>query len=64
VLVGEYAGSFEANSEQASALCYVPVDALKVQMLTAPERYAVWFFTALGMAEVFRTAALRIPPAE
>ena len=31
---------------------------------TAPERYAVWFFTALGMAEAFRTAALRIPPAE
>ncbi len=53
VLVGEYAGSFEANPEEASAL-----------MLTAPERYAVWFFTALGMAEAFRTAALRIPPAE
>ncbi len=33
-------------------------------MLAAPERYAVWFFTALGMAEAFRTAALRIPPAE
>ena len=64
VLVGEYAGSFEANPEEASALCYVPVDALKAQMLTAPERYAVWFFTALGMAEAFRTAALRIPPAE
>lgn len=64
LLVGEYAGPFEANPEEASALCYVKLDALKREMLTAPERYAVWFFTALGMAEAFRSADLSIRPAE
>lgn len=51
VLVGEYAGPFKANPEEASELRHVPLADLKQDMLDSPERYASWFFTALGIAE-------------
>ena len=51
VLVGEYAGPFKPNPEEASELRYVPIETLKRDMLESPEKYAVWFFTALGIAE-------------
>lgn len=54
VLVGEYAGPFTPSPEEASELRYVPVEALKQDMLASPEKYAVWFFTALGIAEQAR----------
>ena len=54
VLVGEYAGPFSPDPEEAAALRYVPLPELKRDMLAAPERYAVWFFTALGIAEAGR----------
>lgn len=57
VFVGEYAGSFEANPEEASELRRIRLDELKQDMLNAPERYAVWFFTALGIAEQGRKKA-------
>lgn len=53
VFVGAYAGSFKANPEEISELRYVPMDLLKQDMLTSPEHYAPWFFTALGIAEAF-----------
>ena len=59
VFVGEYAGPFNANPEEVSELRRIPLDELKQDMLCAPERYAVWFFTALGIAEQFRNSAKR-----
>ncbi|MCR5301237.1 MAG: isopentenyl-diphosphate Delta-isomerase [Lachnospiraceae bacterium] len=54
VIVGEYSGSFKANPEEASELRYVRVDELKHDMENEPDRYAVWLFTALGIAESYR----------
>jgi isopentenyl-diphosphate delta-isomerase len=51
VFVGTYDGTFEPNPEEISELRYVPLTELKQDMLTHPERYAVWFFTALRIAE-------------
>ena len=51
VLVGEYAGPFSPDPEEIAELKYVPLEELKQDMLTHPERYAAWFFTALGIAE-------------
>ena len=51
VLVGKYAGPFCPDPEEASELRYVPLSELKQDMLTSPEKYAAWFFTALGIAE-------------
>lgn len=50
VLIGEYSGAFMPNPEEVSELRYVPLETLKQDMLTSPEKYAVWFFTALGIA--------------
>ena len=54
VLVGEYAGPFTPNPEEVSELRRVPLDELKQDMLSSPEKYAAWFFTALGIAETGR----------
>ena len=51
VLVGEYAGPFSPDPEESSEMRFVPLSGLKQEMLVSPERYAVWFFTALGIAE-------------
>ncbi len=51
VLTGEYSGPFKADPEEVSGLRYVKLDELKHDMLISPERYAVWFFTAIGIAE-------------
>ena len=56
VFVGEYAGPFAANPEEASEMRFVPLEELKEDMLRAPEHYAAWFFTALGIAEEYRKA--------
>ena len=53
VLVGEYAGEFHPNPEEVSELRFVPLSELKQDMLTSPEHYAAWFFTALGIAQAY-----------
>ena len=54
VFVGEYAGPFAPNPEEIAELRFVPLTELKEDMRTNPDRYAVWFFTALGIAESAR----------
>lgn len=54
VFAGEYTGDFRPNPEEVSQLRYVPIPELKRDMLAHPDRYAVWFFTALGIAEEHR----------
>lgn len=51
VFVGEYDGEFTPNPEEASEMRFVPLRELKQDMLENPQRYAVWFITALGIAE-------------
>ena len=51
VFVGEYDGSFVPDPEEIAGLRFVPLSGLKQDMLVHPDRYAVWFFTALGIAE-------------
>lgn len=51
VFVGEYAGDFTPNPEEASEMRFIPLEELKQDMLAHPEKYAVWFITALGIAE-------------
>lgn len=52
VFVGEYNGEFTPNPEEASEMRFVPLTELKQDMLENPQRYAVWFITALGIADV------------
>ena len=54
VFTGEYSGPFTPNPEEIAELRFVSLPALKQDMLEHPERYAVWFFTALGIAEAGR----------
>ena len=56
VFVGEYAGAFSPDPDEISELRYVPLAELKQDMLACPEKYAPWFFTALGIAEAGKTA--------
>ncbi len=56
VFVGEYAGAFSPDPDEIADLRYVPLPELKQEMLVRPEKYAPWFFTALGIAEAGRTA--------
>ena len=51
VLVGAYSGTFQANPEEVSDLRFVRIDTLKQDMLQNPDLDAVWFFTALGIAD-------------
>ena len=51
VFVGEYAGAYNPDPEEIAELRFVPLNELKEDMLEHPEKYAVWFFTALGIAE-------------
>lgn len=51
VFVGEYDGAFQANPEETSELRWVPLPELKRKMTDAPDQFAVWFFTALSIAE-------------
>ena len=55
VFVGEYDGPFFPDPEEIAQMRYVPLAELKQDMLDHPERYAVWFFTALGIAEAGRS---------
>jgi len=63
VFVGEYAGPFTADPEEASEMLYVSLPELKQDLLVSPEKYAVWFFTALGIAEKGRALLQPHPPA-
>ena len=54
VFVGEYGGEFDQDPEEIAELRYVPLSELKQDMLKHPERFAAWFFTALGIAEAGR----------
>ena len=54
VFVGEYAGRYAPNPEEAAEMRFAPLAEIKRDMRTHPERYAVWFFTALGIAEAAR----------
>ena len=51
VFTGEYTGLFTPDPEEIAELRYVPLAELKQDMLDHPDRYAAWFFTALGIAE-------------
>jgi len=55
VFVGEYKGTLSPNPDEIAELRYVPLAELKKDMITSPEKYAPWFFTALGIAEKGRT---------
>lgn len=50
VFVGEYGGPVRPDPEEIAMLRYVPLEELKTDLLTHPERYAPWFFTALTIA--------------
>ena len=54
VFVGEYGGDFSPDPEEIASLRYVPLAELKKDVVEQPEKYAVWFFTALGIAEAGR----------
>ena len=54
VFVGEYDGPFTPDPEEVAEMRYVLLSELKQDMLDHPEQYAVWFFTALGIAEAGR----------
>lgn len=56
VFIGEYAGDFFPDPEEIAELRYAPLAELKQDMMTCPEKYAPWFFTALGIAEAGRIA--------
>ena len=56
VFIGEYAGAFSPDAEEIAELRYVPLAELKQDMTASPEKYAPWFFTALGIAEAGRNA--------
>ena len=51
VFVGEYEGAFSPDPDEIAELRYVPLAELKKDMITNPEKYAPWFFTAIGIAE-------------
>ena len=51
VFVGEYAGAFSPDPDEIAVLRYVPLAELKKDMIANPEKYAPWFFTAIGIAE-------------
>ena len=51
VFVGEYEGAFSPDPGEIAELRYVPLAELKKDMITNPEKYAPWFFTAIGIAE-------------
>ena len=53
VFAGEYAGAFDPDPEEIAELRYAELPGLKKDMAAHPERYAAWFFTALGIAENF-----------
>ena len=54
VFVGEYGGPFAPDPEETAEMRYVPLPELKQDMIDHPEKYAVWFFTALKIAEAGR----------
>ena len=57
VFIGEYDGPFTPEPGEVAEMRYVPLAELKRDMLDHPGRYAVWFFTALGIAEAGRKSS-------
>ena len=57
VFVGEYSGPFSPDPEEIAELRYVPLAELKKDMIANPDKYAPWFFTAIGIAEAGKTEA-------
>ena len=55
VFVGEYEGAFSPDPGEIAELRYVPLAELKKDMIVNPEKYAPWFFTAIGIAEAGRS---------
>lgn len=51
VFAGEYEGAFSPDPGEIAELRYVPLAELKKDMIANPEKYAPWFFTAIGIAE-------------
>ena len=50
VFIGEYNGDYLMNEDEASEMKYVDIGELKEDMIKNPDRYCVWFFTALDIA--------------
>lgn len=51
VFVGSFDGEPVPNPEEIEEMKWISLADLKADMKDHPERYAVWFFTALGIAE-------------
>ena len=59
MFIGTYAGPLSPDPAEIEELRWVALNELKRDMLTHPERYTAWFFTALGIAERGMEAARR-----
>ena len=57
VLVVHHDETLERSCGDPRRVCDVPLAELKRDMLDHPGRYAVWFFTALGIAEAGRKSS-------
>lgn len=49
VYIGEYAGGFVCNKEEAEEMKYVDMEELAQHMLLYPQQYAAWFLSAFPM---------------
>lgn len=49
VYIGEYAGEFVCNKEEAEEMKYVDMDELAQDMIVNPQKYAAWFLSAFPM---------------
>ncbi len=49
VFIGEYAGAFTCNEEEAEEMKYVNMGELAEDMTANPKKYAAWFLTAFPM---------------
>lgn len=46
VFLGEYCGETRMNEEEMEELCWKPIEVLKQEVVTHPEKYTTWFLTA------------------
>ena len=51
ILTGVYDGSLAPDSAEIAELKWIDMDELKADMISKPEKYAPWFFTALSLCD-------------